>query len=90
MRVFVLHGEKVWTMAGFGGGGGWREVGASLARMTGPHPPFSSGSLKKRRNARTDKSTCTLPASQFLPSDLAARRFGGQGQEQGVEWDVFQ
>lgn len=25
MRVFVLHGEKVWTMAGFGGGGGGGE-----------------------------------------------------------------
>lgn len=29
MRVFVLHGKKVWTMAGFGGRGGvargWRK-----------------------------------------------------------------
>lgn len=93
-RVFVPHRKYGGMIAAFGGGEvviGWSNLG-SPARTTGGHPltlSVSSGKKRteedERRNARTDKSTCTLPASQFLPSDLAARRFGGQAQEQGVE-----
>lgn len=38
-----------------------------------------------RELTRAPALSLSLPASQFLPLDLAARRFGGQGQEQGVE-----